>query len=162
MKSSAAGKLLAVATMVERIVVTILMLLMLAVLILATFELTVVLFRELTDPGRGFVFLDVTELLELFSFFFLILIGIELLQTIRMYLEHDRIHAEVVLLVALIAVSRKVVVLDVKTLEPATVIGLAAVVLALSAGYVLIKRSHGALPRSASAAETRTADTQPS
>ena len=154
MKRPAVGKLLATATVVERIVVMILILLMLAVLVLATIELAVVLFQELTDPRCGLLFLDVTELLELFSFFFLILIGIELLQTIRMYLEQDRIHAEVVLLVALIAVSRKVVVLDVKTLEPATVIGLAAVVLSLSAGYVLIKQSHQRPSRTAAPAET--------
>ena len=136
------GKLRVSITAVQRAIVIALMLLMLAVVVFATIELALMLFQRLVDPFQGMILLEIDELLELFGFFLLILIGIELLETIGMYLEGDTVHAEIVLLVALIAVARKLVVLDLKAHEPATLIGLPVVILSLAGGYVLIKRSY--------------------
>ncbi len=136
------GKLRASITAVQRAIVIALMLLMLAVVAFATIELGLMLFQRLVDPVQGMLLLEIDELLDLFGFFLLILIGIELLDTIGMYLEGDTIHAEIVLLVALIAIARKLVVFDLKEHEPATLIGLAVVILSLAGGYLLIKRSH--------------------
>ncbi len=47
---------------------------------------------------------------EIFGFFMLILIGIELLETIRAYLVENVVHVEVVIEVALIAIARKVII----------------------------------------------------
>ena len=47
------------------------------------------------------LFLDIDELLTYFGLFFMILIGLELLETIKMYLKEDQIHVEVVMLVAM-------------------------------------------------------------
>jgi LPXTG-motif cell wall-anchored protein len=69
-----------------------------------------------------------------------VLIGLELMTSIEMYLEDNVIHAEVMFLVALTAVARKVVILDAKAIDPMTVFAIAALVLALSAGYYLLKR----------------------
>lgn len=141
MSEKTGERLLAIAAVIERIVVIGLMLLMLIVVLIATFELGALLFQELLDPMSGGLMLDINELMTLFGFFFLILIGIELLETIRVYLEEDTVHAEVVLLAALIAAARKVIVLDLKVLEPGAIIGLAAIIFALAGGYFLIKRS---------------------
>lgn len=136
------GKLIEAAHSIERVVVIALMFLMLAVVVVATIELALLLFQELTNPAEGLLFIEVDELIDLFGFFLLVLIGVELLETIRMYLHDDTVHAEIVLLVALIAVARKLVVLDLKAYEPLTLFALAAIVLALAAGYVLIKKYH--------------------
>ena len=66
------------------------MLLMLAVVAFATIELGLMLFQRLVDPAQGMLLLEIDELLDLFGFFLLILIGIELLETIGMYLEAIR------------------------------------------------------------------------
>ena len=136
------GRVLAFAHSAERVVVIALMLLMLAIVALATIELALLLFQELTNPPQGLLFLEIGELIDLFSFFLLILIGVELLETIRMYLHEDTVHAEIVLLVALIALARKLVVLDVNAYEPLALFALAALVLALAGGYAVIKRYH--------------------
>ncbi len=52
------------------------------------------------------------------------------------------IHAEIMFLVALTAVARKVVILDAKTIEPMTVFSIAALVIALSGGYYFIKKKN--------------------
>ena len=48
----------------------------------------------------------------------MVLIGLELMTSIEMYLKDNTIHAELMFLVALTAVARKVVILDAKTMEP--------------------------------------------
>lgn len=51
------------------------------------------------------------------------------------------IHLEAVLVVALIAMARKIVVLEPKELNEGTLLGIAAFVLALTLGYYLVRRS---------------------
>ena len=77
---------------------------------------------------------------SVFGGFLSVLIGIELLHTIKMYLKEDVVHVEIVLLVALIGVSRHVIDLDVTHLEPMTLFGISALIIVLSAGYFLIKK----------------------
>ena len=62
--------------------------------------------------------------------------------SIEMYLKENTIHAEIMFLVALTAVARKVVILDAKSIDYMTVFAIAALVIALAAGYYLIKRSN--------------------
>lgn len=125
----------------ERLMVTILMLLMSVVLGLSTLDLGWIIIKDiLTDP---IFLLSVDELLDLFGFFMLVIIGIELLETImKTYLIQDQPHFEVVLSVAIIAIARKVIILDIKEVDGISLIGIAAIVIALTVGYFLMKRSH--------------------
>lgn len=83
--------------------------------------------------------LENQEVLELFGYFLLILIGLELLQTIRVYLERREFHVEIILLVAIIAIARKVILLGTET--SGELIGIALVIIALCGGYFLIRRA---------------------
>jgi uncharacterized membrane protein (DUF373 family) len=80
------------------------------------------------------------ELLDIFGYVLLILIGIELLDTIKAYLSEHVFHVEVVLEVAMIAVARKVILLDYKEYSALTILGIAALILAIAVGYYLEKR----------------------
>lgn len=121
----------------ERTTIIALLIMMIIAISAATIELGVILYTELKKPP---VFLlNIKEMLEVFGFFLMVLIGMELLETIKAYLEKDKIHVEVVFLVALIAVSRKVVILDYKSFSPMMIFSMAAIVLALSAGFLLVK-----------------------
>lgn len=105
-------------------------------------ELAIVLYLDLFDPTDDVLFLEIDELFRIFGFFFIILIGFELMETIEMYFKKNIIHAEVVLLVAVIAVSRKVILLDLEKYDPIAIIGLGLIILALGGCYSLIKISH--------------------
>ena len=71
----------------------------------------------------------------------MVLIGHELLESIKAYLAEDRIHAEVIFLVAIVAVSRKIIILDYKTIAPEMLYGMAAVITALGIGYFLVRKA---------------------
>ena len=123
----------------ERLIVGSLILMMIVVILLSTFQLGRILVVDIITPPN--YLLDITELLDVFGFFMLILIGVELLETIRAYLDDHNVHVEIVLEVALIAVARKVVIVDVKDYSPDTLLAIAAIVLSLAGAYYLQKRA---------------------
>ena len=114
--------------------------LMLLVVVAGAIELVFVIIDAMMEPPR-FLLLDINELLRIFGFFLLVLIGLELLASIRMYIQDETIHVELVMVVALIAVSRKIIVLDYEKTDGVTVLGIAALIISLSAGYYLMTRS---------------------
>ena len=124
----------------EKLLVKFLMLLMAVVLGLATLDLGWIVIKDVITPPM-FV-LEVSELLDIFGLFMLVLIGIELLETImKTYLTQGMPHYEVVLSVAIIAIARKVIILEVKDLEPFLLIGIASIILALALGYYFVKKA---------------------
>ncbi|MCH8545367.1 MAG: phosphate-starvation-inducible PsiE family protein [Cryomorphaceae bacterium] len=72
--------------------------------------------------------------------FFNILIAIELIDTFNIYIKEHSIKVQSILLIGLIAIGRKLLVLDVGHNSGINNIGLASIILALSIGYYLVKR----------------------
>jgi len=123
----------------EKYIVLFLLLLMMLTVAATAIELTTVLYTQLMKPP--YLALDVAEAIEVFGFFLLVLIGLELLESIKIYIQKHRVHAEVVFLVAIIAVSRKVIILDYSKTSPETLWGISSIILALSIGYFLVRRA---------------------
>jgi uncharacterized membrane protein (DUF373 family) len=122
----------------EHIIVVSLITMMVIVVVLATIELGWVIIRDIITPP--IILLEIDELLEIFGFFLLVLIGIELLETIKAYLLTNVIHVEIVLEVALIAIARKVIILDLDKYESLTLVGIAALIAAVALAFLVIKR----------------------
>jgi len=76
-----------------------------------------------------------------FSGILLIVLGLELLETLREYFTHHRVRLELVLVVALIAISRHVINLDFEHLDGAMIAGIAALIVALTGGYYLVRKT---------------------
>lgn len=126
---------------VERVIVGSLVVMMTLVLIFAAVDLGWLLFNDLFISEPLFI-LSVNDLLELFGLFMLVLIGIELLETIiRTYVQRESFHVEVVLSVAIIAVARKIIIMDLKDMQPHSLLGIAAMTICLCAGYYLLRKS---------------------
>lgn len=75
-----------------------------------------------------------------FAGILLVLIGLELLETLRAYLHDRHVRLEIVLLVAVIALGRHIVQIDLEHVPAASLVGIAALMLALTIGYYLIRR----------------------
>lgn len=123
----------------ERAIVISLIGMMIVVVFLSTIELGWIIVKDIFTPPV--ILLEISELLDIFGFFLLILIGVELLETIKAYLSEGVVHVEVVLMVALIAIARKVIILDLKDLPSLALFGIAALILAISVAYFLVKRT---------------------
>lgn len=72
--------------------------------------------------------------------FFNVLIAVELLDTFHVYVKEHNIKAQSILLIGIIAIGRKLLVLDIGHSDGITNLGLASIILALSIGYYLVKR----------------------
>ena len=123
---------------VERVVVVTLLVMMALVVCLSTVELGWFIIKDVITPP--IFLLEIDELLDIFGMFLLVLIGVELLETVKMYLTQKTLHVEVVFMVAMIAIARKVIILDINELPSLTLIGIGAIIVSLSAGYYLLTR----------------------
>jgi len=63
------------------------------------------------------------------------------MHSVKIFIKRRAIHLEAMLVVALVAVARKVIVLEPKELAPEAMLGLAAMALALTIGYYLVRRA---------------------
>ena len=121
----------------ERVMMIVLIALMAMVVVVSIADLAWVLIKDIISPPL--VLLDVDELLDVFGMFLLVLIGIELLESLKAYVREREIRAEIIILVALIALARKIITLDVKEVPSASLLGIAATILALGITYSLIR-----------------------
>ena len=123
----------------ERYIILGLLGMMVLVVFLGTLELAVVLVKEMLKSPK--ILLNIEEMLTIFGFFLMILIGLELIETMKIYLSEESVHVEIIFLVAIIAITRKVIILDVKSSAPLTLLGMAAIILALAIGYYALKKA---------------------
>jgi hypothetical protein len=124
----------------ERVIITTLICMMMLVILVSTVRLGWWLVVQLIAPP--FLMFNIDQLFVIFGFFLMVLIGIELLESLKVYLSEDKIQVEVIFTIALIAVAKKIITLEVSTLPSLTLIGIAAVIASLSVGYFLIKKAH--------------------
>jgi uncharacterized membrane protein (DUF373 family) len=124
---------------VERIVSKILSIGMLVVIFIAIAQLGYALFEKLLitidrPSNENFN----TTLFELFGLFLNVLIALEILENITAYLRKHVIQVELVIVTSLIAVSRKIIILDLEKKGSDDLIALAVAVLSLSIGYAIV------------------------
>ncbi len=128
----------------EHLMMVLLMAMMAVVVVLSIVALGSVLVSDLLSPPH--VLLDTQELLGVFDAFLLVLIGVELLETLKDYARERELRAEVIILVAVIALARKIITVDLKAVSSTTLLGIAAIVVALGVAYALIRRTHQRTP----------------
>lgn len=136
----------------DKLVFVALIILLMIVLLLSLVELCWIIIKDILSAPM--FILEIDELLDIFGLFMLVLIGIELLDTIKTYLKQRVMHVEVVMIVAMIAISRKVIILDLNKYSSLTLVGIAALIIALSVGYYLVKRIHREVDGSSAGLDT--------
>lgn len=77
---------------------------------------------------------------SLFAGVLLVVLGLELMDTLRNYFIEHRLRVEFLISVALIAVARHVIQIDYEHASALSVAAMAALLLALAGGYVLVRR----------------------
>lgn len=75
-----------------------------------------------------------------------VVLGLELLETLRTYFEHHHVKLEVILIVAIIAVARHVIQLDFEHTSGPMLAGLSAVIVSLTSGYFLVAKARSSSP----------------
>ncbi len=121
--------------------VRILAVLMTIVILWGVIDLGVAMYKHFITPPYGL--LTITNILSLFGTFMAILIAIEIFLNITLYLKEEAVHVKIVIATALMAISRKIIILNFEKTAPEYIWSAAAVILALSIGYWLIVIKQG-------------------
>lgn len=112
---------------------------MVIVILVSIWNLSAFLVKELfTTPLDDFG----KTLFKTFGLFLNVLIALEILENITAYLKKHVIQVELVIVTSIIAVARKIIILDLEKIEGVQIIGLAFSILALSTSYWIIRRMH--------------------
>ncbi|MCG8672414.1 MAG: phosphate-starvation-inducible PsiE family protein [Pseudomonadales bacterium] len=112
--------------------------LMVFVILMGVVDVGWTLYQKLMAPPK--FILNLSDILAIFGAFMAVLIAIEIFVNITIYLREDIIHVKIVLATALMAVARKVIILDIDKVEAPYLIGLASIVFALAIAYWLVIR----------------------
>ncbi|QOY50932.1 phosphate-starvation-inducible PsiE family protein [Candidatus Sulfurimonas baltica] len=123
-----------------KIAVKVLAILMVLVIFWGVGDVVYVLYQNLMAPP--FMLLSISDIFKTFAAFLVVLIAIEIYQNIVMYLRTDVIPIKLVVATALMAIARKVIIIDFSTITPMYIFATAAVVLALGITYYLIGKHH--------------------
>lgn len=129
------------------------------VVVVATVQLLMLLGQDLFDlqvnwTGDG--------LIRLLDEILVILIALEVLQNLTAYLREHTVQIELVLVTALTAVARKVIVMQPGVQKnPTELIGLGVSVLCLAGAYWLVRQSHLMRPAARTEPATQSPDRDP-
>ncbi len=122
-----------------RFAIRILALLMVLVIYWSIADVVYVLYMKLSTPP--YFLLDVEDILQTFGAFMVVLIAVEIFINIRLYLGSNIIPVELVVATALMAVARKIIVLDLKLVSAEQIGALALVTISLGVTYFLLKKN---------------------
>ena len=124
---------------VEKITAKILSIGLVVIIFMALFDLSRVLIQDI-------VLLRVSvfgkSLFNLFGLFLNVLIALELLENIGGYLQKNVIQVELVIVTAMIAIARKIIILDFEKISSDELIALALSMLALAVSYGVIRKTN--------------------
>jgi len=114
--------------------IRILAVMMVFVILASLFDVGFIIYDKIIETKPMGV-LNIEEIIGILGAFIGMLIAIEIYNNIIIYLKEESIHVKLVLATALIAVSRKVIILDYKTIDPSYIYATAAIVAATAVAY---------------------------
>jgi uncharacterized membrane protein (DUF373 family) len=124
---------------VIRFSIKVLGVLMVAVILWGVADVIYVIFTNVMSPPR--FLLDVGDIFQIFGAFMVVLIAVEIFTNIRLYLGTDELPLRLVIATALMAIARKVIVLDLEEIDALYVLAISSVVLSLGVTYWLISKN---------------------
>ncbi|MGL5940991.1 MAG: phosphate-starvation-inducible PsiE family protein [Waterburya sp.] len=123
---------------IEKLVAKVLSLTLSVVILIALGDLIFYLTQDIIKDPAGFYN---KSLIKLFGSFLNLLIALELLENITVYLKKHVVQVELVIVTALIAVARKIIIFDFKEYSNVHLIALGVAIICLAASYWLVRNT---------------------
>ncbi len=123
-----------------KVAIRLLAILMVVVIFWGIADVVYVIYNQLMQPP--FMLLDISDIFKTFAAFLAVLIAIEIFQNIVLYLRTDVVPVQLVIATALMAVARKVIILDFAEISAMYVFATGLTVLALGITYYLVGKHY--------------------
>jgi uncharacterized membrane protein (DUF373 family) len=131
-------------SLVERVTIAALRILIAVLAVCATILLFVLMARNLLAEASG-----VASISDLFPAMqrslggvLVVVLALELLETLKTYFVDHHIRVEVILVIAIIAVGRHIIQIDFEHTPGIVLVGLSSVIISLTSGYFLVRKMH--------------------
>ena len=121
-----------------RLAVKVLAILMVLVIFWSVIDVIYVIYEKLSTPP--FLLLTIEDILVVFGAIMAVLIAIEIFINIRLYLGSHIIPVQLVLGTALMAIARKIIVLDLGHVSAEQILAIALVIMSLGVSYWLVAK----------------------
>lgn len=129
-------RLIAILHRAIKLSVRMLAILMVMVIFWGVADVVYVVYKQLLEPP--FMLLSLSDIFKTFAAFLAVLIAIEIFQNIVLYLRTDIFPLKLVVATALMAMARKIIIIDFDDVLPMHVLSVGFVVLALGVTYYLL------------------------
>src|SRR3954464_10028911 len=129
--------------MFEKTTITALQLLIILAVLVATVMLFVLFFQNLYTRLSDIQAVDdlLPAMQKVFAGALIVLLGLELAETLRAYFAKHEIRVEVILIMAIVAIGRHMIQLDFDHAPASEILGLSALMASLTGGYFFVKRA---------------------
>ena len=122
---------------INKNIIRILISIMTVMLILGTIQLIFLEFKKITNPP--YLLIEVSTLFEVFNLILIIAVGYELIKALLLIISSDTIPTVPIIEISIIAISTKIITLDIKQTNSNVIISLALLIAALGLSYFLLK-----------------------
>ena len=122
----------------EKGVMLALIIMLAVIIVLSTINLGVIIVQDIIR--NPYYLFDINEVLHLLGILIVVIIAVELLETAHIYFDETAVRIEVVFQIAMMSLAREVIVLNLHETPGITLVGIAAIAVALSLGYFLVRR----------------------
>lgn len=118
-------------------IIRILAIVIVFVIMFSAVDIVVLIFSRILKSSNYLI--SIEHIVDILGAFLTVLIAIEIYQNIVLYLKEDVIQVKAVLATAVIAVSRKVIIMDFSSAQPLSVLALGGIVLSVALAYWLVR-----------------------
>jgi uncharacterized membrane protein (DUF373 family) len=127
----------------EALIIALLQLLLVIAVTVGTAQLFILFIRRLPEAWADISNAEDlhTVMQRAFGGVLVVVLGLELIETLKVYFREHQVRVEVIMIVGLIAVGRHVIQVDYANVESSQLIGLGALIVSLAFGYYLVGRS---------------------
>jgi uncharacterized membrane protein (DUF373 family) len=127
----------------EAVIIALLQLLLVIAVTVGTIQLFIIFIERL--PEAWATVANASDLHDAmqraFGGVLVVVLGLELIETLKVYFHEHQVRVEIIMIVGLIAVGRHVIQVNYEHVEASQLFGLGALIVSLALGYFLVGRS---------------------
>ena len=127
----------------EALIIALLQLLLVIAVTVGTIQLFIIFIERLPEVWAAVTNAeDLHEAMQrAFGGVLVVVLGLELIETLKVYFHEHQVRVEIIMIVGLIAVGRHVIQVNYEHVEASKLIGMGALIVSLAFGYFLVGKS---------------------
>jgi len=127
----------------EAVIIAVLQILLIFVVAAGTIQLVIIFLQRLSGAWSGIDTADDLHAVmqRAFGGVLVVVLGLELIETLKVYFHEHQVRVEVIMIVGMIAVGRHIIQVDYEHIEAGHLAGLGVLLVSLAFGYFIVGKA---------------------